>query len=206
MFGDTSHQNHIHFLLLKSLYLILFRFIVLLRTVKIFLVLTLLKLFILIAVSQQTYLFAIHMLIILKINIFIILRCIQHRLLCANRHTGEIIILLPGLCFLRIADQVYLSGFQICQLIFPGLIDIFIFPAGILRYFIQIFHSISLVYSTAAFINKVCVLTIRHPYRLCPAVRLCLNRNDHSQKQGKQQNEQHYIFLLTTHLSYLSLE
>ena len=66
MFGDTSRQDHIHFLLLKSLYLILFRFIVLLRTVKIFLILTLFKLFILIAVSQQTYFFAIHMLIILK--------------------------------------------------------------------------------------------------------------------------------------------
>ena len=182
MSGDTSHQDHIHFLLLKGLYLILFRFIIFLQTMEFFFALALLKLFVLIAASQQSHCFTIHMLIILKINIFIILRCIKHCLFCADRHTGELIIFLPVLCFLRITDQIYLSTFQILQLIFPGFIDIFILPTGILRYLIQIFYSISFVNSAAAFINKISSLTICHPYCLCSCFRLCPGRNDQSQK------------------------
>ena len=204
MFGDTSHQDHIHFLLLKGLYLLLFRFIVFLQTTEFFFTLTLFKLFVLVAVSQQPHFFAIHMLIILKINIFIVLRCIKHCLFCADRYTGEIIVFFPVLCFLCITDQIYLPTFQILQLIFPGFIDIFILPAGILRYLIQIFYSISFVNSAAAFINKISILTICHPYCLCSCFRLCPGRNGQPQKQRKQQHDHHYIFLLTTHLSYLA--
>ena len=89
-------------------------------------------------------------------------------------------------------------------LIFPGFIDIFILPAGILRYLIQIFYSISFVNSAATFINKISILTICHPYCLCSCFRLCPGRNGQPQKQRKQQHDHHYIFLLTTHLSYLA--